>query len=116
MEHGHALTLAEIRLLKVKVPEIIIIIAQHSGEVVYIPPGWVHAVINMRHRIMFAVDMYVPTHMRMYAFSMALVGSPYTKWRMVTDHMYVQHATVVTFGMLWANFMIYYALALARTL
>ena len=114
-EHGRALTLAEMRLLKEKVPEGNIIIAQHAGELMYIPPGWVHAVINMQHCIKFAVDMYVPAHMHMYALSMALVGSPYTRGRMVTDYMYVQHATVVTLGMLWAKFMIYKALALART-
>ena len=92
-EHGRALTLAEMRMLNEKVPEGIIIIAQHSGELIYVPPGRVHVVhaviINMRHYIKFAIDIYVPTHTHMYAFGMALVGSPYTTWRMVTDYMYL---------------------------
>ena len=82
-EHGRALTLAEMRLLEEKMPEGVTIIAQHPGDLIYIPPGWVHAVINMRHCIKFAVDLFVPTHLHMYALSMALVGSPYTSWHIV---------------------------------
>ena len=110
-EHGRALTLAEMRVLEEKVPEGVTIIAQHPGDLIYILPGWVHAVINMWHCIKFAVDLFVPTHLHMYALSMALVGSPYTSWRMVPDYMFSQHATVATLKDLWGKFIIHNALA-----
>jgi hypothetical protein len=43
------------------------VIQQRAGDMVYVPPGWVHQVYNVRSCLKLAWDLYVKTHFQYYA-------------------------------------------------
>ena len=70
-----ALTVEESRHLKSHFDEEVILVYQHGGDVVTVPPGWAHCVINMEDCIKVAVDVYVKKDMFAYITSNCEVSS-----------------------------------------
>ena len=65
------------------------IVKQGHGEMVHVPAGWVHQVINMRPCIKMAWDVYQPKHLLNYVLSQQYVASQITSTSNSADDMSV---------------------------
>ncbi len=65
------------------------IVKQGHGEMVHVPAGWVHQVINMRPCIKMAWDVYQPKHLLNYVLSQQYVASQITSTSNTADYMSV---------------------------
>ena len=74
--------------MNVVCPNSVTILAQQHGEVMYVPPGYVHQVINRQMALKVAWDYYDVSHMGVYPF-IHNMASKYFKQNMTTDYAYV---------------------------
>lgn len=52
---------------------IIMLIRQHSGQAVRVPPGWWHWVVNLQHNVKLVQDGYRDSHFTAYMQSQTLL-------------------------------------------
>ena len=75
LKSAKPLTEAEIRAFKLRMGDKVVLIEQKAGEVVFVPPGWVHCVVNMEPCIKAACDLYTVDRFPSYARAAYEVGS-----------------------------------------
>jgi JmjC domain, hydroxylase len=66
----------------------VMVVPQRHGEVVYMPPSWVHQVTNLQPVLKVAFDFYDPNHFGLYALVHG-VASRFFKQNMSTDYAYI---------------------------
>lgn len=64
----------EMDVIAAALPDDVLIVDQHHGEVVLVPPGWVHAVVNVEENWKLARDYAHRSEIPIYAFYHALIG------------------------------------------
>ena len=69
-------------------------VQQRAGEVVFVPPGWVHWVKNEQACVKFAYDGYDPKLMFAYMQSWEQVASKFTNKSNAPDYMGLHDALV----------------------
>jgi hypothetical protein len=79
---GHIPDEKDIALLQKRLgTDKVIVLEQHAGETVQVPPGWVHAVINLQSNVKVANDLYVPEYFPAYVRSWQRVATVFGKRR-----------------------------------
>jgi len=67
-------------------PGSVIMVEQHAGQMVYVPPGWIHQVTNKQSCLKLAWDVYDLSHMHYYAMLQKRLV-PFFKSAMADDYM-----------------------------
>jgi JmjC domain, hydroxylase len=70
-------------------PGSVVTLMQGIGDVIHVPPGWVHQVYNMAPCVKVACHVYDPTHSHAYALTSRYIASPLFGDAMREDHMAV---------------------------
>lgn len=68
-------------------PGSVVILEQHAGDRVYVPPGWVHQVRNLRPSLKLAWDWHDMSHLSQYAMLQSRIASPLFGAAMAHDYM-----------------------------
>ncbi len=63
------------------------IIMQRAGDMVYVPPGWIHQVYNLQPCIKLAWDYYDEKHFALYAMLQSRIAAPLFGNMMTDDYM-----------------------------
>lgn len=71
--------------MNANIPNSVVIVPQRHGQVVYVPPGWIHQVTNLQPCLKVAFDYYDPKHFGVYALVHEL-ASKYFKLNMSIDY------------------------------
>ena len=68
-------------------PNPVVILEQKPGQLVHVPPGWVHQVTNMSPNVKVAWDYYDASNMHKYVELQHKLASRYFKGSMARDYM-----------------------------
>lgn len=68
-------------------PNPVVILEQKPGQLVHVPPGWVHQVTNMSPNVKVAWDYYDASNMHKYTELQYKLASRYFKGSMARDYM-----------------------------
>ena len=68
-------------------PNSVVVIEQEHGDVVTVPPGWVHQVVTRQPCLKVALDKYLPDNYGVYALLMRTITSPVFGRAMSPDYM-----------------------------
>ena len=66
-----------------------VLIEQHAGHMIHVPPGWIHQVTNIRPCLKVAWDYYIFEHFHYYAMLQSRIASPLFGNAMAEDYMAV---------------------------
>jgi len=80
------LTAEEMKVIHDKFPETTVLVEQYHGDVVFVPPGWVHAVTNVKANWKLARDFFIEEEYPLYAFFLKTIGSRIFGQRMPADY------------------------------
>ena len=86
LDEGLTLTLEEAMEMTTAVPGSMIK-RQHAGEVITVPAGWLHLVINQADVCKLAYDYFEPDKFHLYATSWRRIASHHTKTSQPDDYM-----------------------------
>ncbi len=87
LEPFRALTESQLRIFAKAMGSKVVLVEQKGGEVVFVPPGWVHCVLNLAPCIKLAHDRYILERFPLYAKSAFEVGCGHMYKAITTDYM-----------------------------
>ena len=86
VEEGLHLTLEQVDELRGAVPGVVVL-RQCAGDLITVPAGWMHAVINRADACKLAFDCFEVDKFHLYAQSWRQIASKYTKTSQADDYM-----------------------------
>jgi hypothetical protein len=70
-------------------PGCVVTLYQYVSEVIHVPHGWVHQVVNLQPCLKVACNVYDPLHYHAYALTAETIASPFFGNVMAEDYMAV---------------------------
>ena len=86
VEEGLSLTLEQVDELRETLPGVVVL-RQCAGDLITVPAGWMHSVINTADACKLAFDCFELDKFHMYAQSWRQIASKHTKTAQADDYM-----------------------------
>lgn len=65
----------------------VLVVEQRAGDMVYVPPGWIHQVYNLQPCLKLAWDFYATEHFAIYSMLQSRIAAPLFGAEMADDYM-----------------------------